>query len=446
MGTTDSSEKVDLPPLYFINKQKSTAYLISTKHSSKIKFSKSVRISIDAAIGYIPEEQFKILICGGSDISNSFTNRALILNPSLGTTKAASDLPIASKQGFLLYYKEWVYYAGHTSFNDQCEDKQDPGQLMRYHSRKDYWEIIPDILDISEKETKVKGILKTQKTPRISDIYNPSVVIFKGVLYFIGGELKNSKGRLHSSSEIFSVNLKKKDFRLIKTTFRLTFKVTRPLCVTAEKGIILIGGTVNNIFSKSCLFLKFVEDDIEVTKLPELNTNFIDDHPHVFYKGTTIVFAFPNIYVLKDKANSWKQMNIFDIEKIKTKSSKQKKQEDEVEKKRKSAEFESKKSHKKKEDQSPDRRSAEKSRVSTNRSLKEDESNKKDQSPDRRNEEEVKRTKSIMMEKTPEKSKKKSLNFRFESSESDSSPDFTPDSDENEEHKVNALLSLRIKK
>ena len=104
MGSKSSSEeRKSLPPIYFVNKQKSTVFYVTGKTDAKIKFSKSVRIPLDAAIGYLPNH--KILICGGTDSSKSLSNKVFILNPSNGTNKNASNLPIHSKAGFLHYYK-----------------------------------------------------------------------------------------------------------------------------------------------------------------------------------------------------------------------------------------------------------------------------------------------------------------------------------------------------
>lgn len=312
MGGTASSEKLEIPPLHYIHKLKSTAYIITPKRSSKIKLNVSFRLSQSCSIGYIEKSPFKILICGGKSQLDTFISTVLILDTVQGTTKTCANLPISSCKGYLFYYKNWVYYAGQTC---KCEDdgREIPGQMMRYTIKYNYWEIIPDVLDFKENLEKNSG--KPQKHTKISDIFNPTVVLHKGILYFTSGKIKNNKGQMQNNLKFFSVNLKKKDFRLLEEKFTLPYKVKAPACIDTEKGIILLGGTMNKVFSKKCIFMQITEEGLKFEKLPDLDSEFIDEHPHVFVNGNAIVFAFPQIFVLKKNAKNWEKVNLLEIKK-----------------------------------------------------------------------------------------------------------------------------------
>ena len=113
----------------------------------------------------------------------------------------------------------------------------------------------------------------------------------------------DNKGKLQPNLKIYSVDLKKKNFTLVEELPKLPFELKNPVCIGRDEDIIIVGGVSNKRFSKTCLSLKFEENSHLFSKIGDLNSDFLDFHPGIYDQNTTVLFSFPNIFVLKDKEN-----------------------------------------------------------------------------------------------------------------------------------------------
>ena len=319
MGSNSSrAETCDFPELYYLHRRKSTVLHINEGKIFKLKFSKRLRIRSDSVIGYLPSR--KIMVCGGTDSSGCLTNKVFIIDPIKLKVKNVSALPAPSKSGYLIEYRDWVYYAGGLSeiTDEEAEDSEAPSRLMRYNIAENYWEIFPDQKSNSEAMTALKGISKQGKNNSkhtkkllITDLYLPTVCLFHGKLYFFGGETKTHKGKLKPTYDLFSVDISQGEYELKLENVKLPFELDHVVCTSRGHDILITGGKINGEFNKESWNMTISKGKAEFTKEPEIPIEYLDSHPSVYDGLSTVLFAFPDIIMLKNDHSEWEKTTIF---------------------------------------------------------------------------------------------------------------------------------------
>ena len=105
MGNANSAKNnILMPELYYVLRKKATILHIYEGEIAKLKFSKRLRIRSDSAIGYLPNR--KLMICGGTDSAGCFINKVFIIDPIKLKSKLVSILPVPSKLGLLIEYRD----------------------------------------------------------------------------------------------------------------------------------------------------------------------------------------------------------------------------------------------------------------------------------------------------------------------------------------------------
>ena len=137
MGITKSSQKVPkinptvIPKLSYLNRSQKFALLINGKKTEKFKLSEDLDLYTDSAIGEI--QDCKLFIAGGSDNNGVLKSKAFIIDLNSMIVQILAPLPLPSKLGHILSYKNFVYYVSGIS-EDQFEpSKYISSPIMRYN-------------------------------------------------------------------------------------------------------------------------------------------------------------------------------------------------------------------------------------------------------------------------------------------------------------------------
>ncbi|OMJ65171.1 hypothetical protein SteCoe_38949 [Stentor coeruleus] len=306
MGNDTSSDlNIDIPELYYLYRKKSTLLHIRSGVITKLKFSKKLKVRSDSAIGYLPNR--KIMICGGTDSSDCLTNKTLILDPINLKIINASNLPYPSRNGFLIEFRDWVYYAGSVTEGDLEDDEAEveiPSKLFRYNLRENFWEKINENTLTGKEEQKDSKA----KYPTLNDLFLPQVFIFSGKLYFLGGRLRSSSGKFKTNHKFFSMDLTDETFTLKNEKIKLPFPVKDPFCLCRGSDVLITGGANGKEFNRQCWSMNIVKRKAEFVELPEINVGNIDKHPGVYTGLVSVVFSFPEITFLENKGKAWEKI------------------------------------------------------------------------------------------------------------------------------------------
>ena len=126
---------------------------------------------------------------------------------------------------------------------------------------------------MGKKVDPEESIDKSPETSvKTSDLYLPSVFLFSGKLYFVGGEKKNSKGKLKKNSRIYSINISEDIFILNEENIKLPIKVNNVFGISRGSDVLIFGGKLleNNEFNKNCLSMSIIKDKALFKEEPEL--------------------------------------------------------------------------------------------------------------------------------------------------------------------------------
>lgn len=313
MGQSESKNSdFEIPELFYVHKKKSRVLHISQGVVSKLNFSRKLKIREDSAIGMLSRR--KLLVCGGSDSAGCFTNTVILIDPIKLLSKFVNPLPCPCANGYLFEFTRWVYFVGGISEGDtEDDDAEVPAPLMRYDIRKHEWEVFNDK---AKKKTKTRFAEdyeeeeKKESSVKVSDLKLPTVFIHMGRLYFIGGSLRNKKGKFRKNSKIFSLDLNEEPFELKPEKFKLPKNLKNPICVSRGSDVLITGGVEKKEKNTETWSMAFANKQVEFTQEPNFVLSDADKHPAAYTGVYTIVFNFPEIAFLKNKAKRWEKISI----------------------------------------------------------------------------------------------------------------------------------------
>ena len=313
MGQMGSSvSKFNLPELFYVHRKKSRVLQLANGQVSKLNFSKKLKIRQDSAIGLLSRN--KILICGGTDSSGCLINSCFLVDTQKLTTQILPPLPCPCASGYLFEFSRWAYLAGavtESSMDGEDDEIEVPAPLIRLDLKEFNWEVFT-----SESKSKPKNN-ETALMPNeifITQLRAPSVFLFTGKLYLYGGTTKVKGKREKFNQKFYSLDLNEERFKLKLEKIRLPKRLKNPAFVNRGSDVLITGGMSEDGENFESWSLKFVNKKPQITQEANFISKKIDNHP-TFYTGTySVVFGFPEINFLKDKARTWEKITI--IQKI----------------------------------------------------------------------------------------------------------------------------------
>ena len=136
MGGTKSKSVIPkprpsiMPNIYYLSRFEKFALMIGQKKTEKLRFTNELDLFLDSAICEI--EDFIIIIAGGSDQYGVLQSKSYKIDLSTMKIEEISPLPLPSKFGSLLLFKNHVYYVGGITEDQQLLNEYVSTPIMRY--------------------------------------------------------------------------------------------------------------------------------------------------------------------------------------------------------------------------------------------------------------------------------------------------------------------------
>lgn len=93
----------ELPELYFLNRNNCASYRIEEGEVQCLNFSSDIKLHGNSAIAYLKDN--RIIVAGGADSHNQLCTSAFLFNPNSKEVVELPALPVESKEGLLLQYR-----------------------------------------------------------------------------------------------------------------------------------------------------------------------------------------------------------------------------------------------------------------------------------------------------------------------------------------------------
>lgn len=313
MGQMGSSfSKFDMPELFYVHRKKSRVLHLANGQVSKLNFSKKLKIRQDSAIGFLSRS--KILICGGTDSSGCLTNSCFLIDTQKLTTKILPSLPCPTSSGHIFEFSRWAYLVGavtDSSMSSEDEEIEIPAPLIRLNLKEFNWEIFT-ISSVIKKKNFETTLMPNEIF--INQLKTPNVFLFISKLYFYGGTIKVKGKKEKFNEKFYSLDLNDERFKLKLEKIKLPKRLKNPVFVNRGSDVLITAGMCENEVNFESWSLKFVNKKPQINQEANFISERIDNHPTIFTGSYSVVFGFPEINFLKNKAKTWEKITI--IQKI----------------------------------------------------------------------------------------------------------------------------------
>ena len=304
---TTKNNASDFPDFFYINRATQELYSYKNKTIKKSPLTLQSHLSLTSAI--LIQDNL-IYSAGGSTTSSQYSTSFICFDLITQKVFQVQPLPISSKLGFLLPYKESIVYAGGISINSLSKTKTQT-HLMRFSPIQNHWEVY--------NHSSVK--LSQDQNVGFNDLIKPGFFISQKKIFMIGGYSRKGNIR-YPNRKICTFSLKSKTLKSSLESFAFLLEVYSPKCATCGSKVIIAGG--KNLDSSFNSFVHIFEDK-KLTLLTTLNARMNENYPIYYSKNWIILFAYPEIMAKSSDNSEWIKFQFGQESANETESSKRKK-------------------------------------------------------------------------------------------------------------------------
>ncbi|OMJ91847.1 hypothetical protein SteCoe_5519 [Stentor coeruleus] len=307
-----SSVKVSVPNLVYINRSNKTLLAVISYDISLVKLKQKVKVYKNSAVSYIDHET--IIVAGGSDSSNSLTNRVFLINAYQKSIVELPSLPVPMKFGQFCRSYSHLYCLGGISEsedNSSCQ-LEESSPLMRFDFTSSTWEVFKHKHNrtaehylnrrIIHEEEKLRESIYFTECPKLKDLLFPAVGYWNGKIYIIGGKIA-TPGGFEVFDKVFAIHVEGQEFRIIEEPYVIPVKLSASTCfVKGGKGFIA-GGLLENSMPNMEVFI--VDFDEKTVKKLEIGIDRpLEEHYPINVEDKGILCYSPPklLYVREDKS------------------------------------------------------------------------------------------------------------------------------------------------
>ena len=284
---TTKNHSPDFPDFFYISRATHEIYSYKNQTIKKSPLPFQNNLSPTSAI--LLQDNL-IYSAGGSTSSSQYSTSFICFDIITQKLSQVQPLPTASKLGFLLAYKESIFYAGGVSINSLNKIKTQT-HLMKFSPKVNNWEVY--------NHSSVK--LSQDQNVGFNDLIKPGFFIFKKKIFMIGGYSRKGNIR-YPNRKICTFSLKSKSLKPSLENFPFLLEVYSPKCAVCGTKVIIAGG--KNLDSSFNSFVHIFEDK-KLTLLNTLTMRISENYPIFYSKQWIILFAFPELIAKSSDSSEW---------------------------------------------------------------------------------------------------------------------------------------------
>ncbi|OMJ70818.1 hypothetical protein SteCoe_31118 [Stentor coeruleus] len=289
------------PSIYYLNRGEALALYVTQKNIQKSRFSNKKSFCEDSSIGCMSDSS--IIIAGGTNRKGKLVKTAYFIDlESLKITKLAS-LPVHSKLGSLLAYKNSFFYAGGIIENDGriiSHERFKGAPMMKYNFKENFWEIILHQDKFFNDSHKVGG-----SEFSLGGILYPGTFILKSKIYYYAGKMIYPFES--PNNNVYSIDISSEEYVFKIEPFTFPLLLLNPVSSSNDKRAFIFGGiSLASEPSNSCFIFNTRKGFVEM-KTHFLSNN--ENYPPKFNNDYIIAVSFPHFAVRFKNSSCWLHFN-----------------------------------------------------------------------------------------------------------------------------------------
>lgn len=295
-----TSKSETIPFVYYLNRKEGFILYLTQNRTKKFRFKVQPKLYPDSALCYLSDTT--ILIAGGTNSKGKLKTNCYILDFDKMSIQAVTPLPVASKLGHLIDYKDSVFYVGGTTENQNSEEihSQYVGSpIMKYRKSDNSWEVF-----LYRDAKKIKE--KTEEKFSLRNLLYPGAFMIQSKIYFFGGTVLSPEVEINYS--VFSIDLESVDLNIEEEKYEFPIALNYPEAGSNSKFAFIHGGVdVSSLPNKLCYIFTLKKG---FSQIGGKNLEVAENYPPRCTKDYIIAMAFPRFALKLRQSEGWMMYSV----------------------------------------------------------------------------------------------------------------------------------------
>ena len=271
-----------MPDLYYLDRERHEVLYITKSLQISTSFHEHIEFLQDSAVMYLSASEF--FIAGGIKSTKKLSKKVYRINTTLKQTYAMPSLPLSTKYGDLIYFKNCIYLVGAVTLQDE---KDYPSPLLRFCLNDQSWEVC----EVNDLHLNAKYSM--------SNMLNAKVALIGSKIFMFAGVKALSQ---KSTKKVFSVDLNEMSLKIRLEKIVLPRRFAELKCIFTGKELLLCGSASGNASVKELLLYTFACKEWKEIGVIEMEWN--ERYPALAIGNKALFISYPNV-LLCDRVNTY---------------------------------------------------------------------------------------------------------------------------------------------